>query len=107
MFINKKKTVKSLDEKINLIQTELVYLQRQALSINSYIRLNVKNQFNSIEVDPLNKSSFKDCINIDEKINYFYIFPSAKTSEIMINCEIMNINYDLIIDNMGNVKLNG
>jgi len=106
-FISKDKTVTSLDEKINLIQSEIVFLQRQALSINSYIRLNVDNQFNSMGIDALNKNSFKDCKSIDQKINYFYVLPSAKTSEILINCKIMNMNYELIIDNLGNVKFNG
>ena len=61
-FISREQTITSLEEKINLIQTELVYLQRQALSINSYIRLNVNNQFDGIEIDTLDKNSFKDCI---------------------------------------------
>lgn len=105
-FINKEKNVKSLDEKIKLIETELDYYQRYALSINSYIKLDTNNQFNSNKVESFNKNAFIDCNGTDKNIDYFYVFPSASTTEILINCNIMNINYLLHIDNQGNVQIN-
>ena len=105
-FINKEKNVKSLDEKIELIEIELAYYQRYALSINSFIKLDTNNQFNSNIVRTLNKNALRDCHSADEKIDYIYIFPSARTTEILINCKIMNSNYLLHIDNQGNVKIN-
>ena len=105
-FINKEKNVKSLDEKIKLIEKELAYYQRYALSINSFIKLDTNNQFNSNKVKKLNKNALKDCNSADEKIDYIYIYPSARTTEILINCNIMNSNYLLHIDNQGNVKIN-
>ena len=105
-FINKEKNVKSLDEKIKLIEIELAYYQRYALSINSFIKLDTNNQFNSNKVKKLNKNALKDCNSADEKIDYIYIYPSARTTEILINCNIMNSNYLLHIDNQGNVKIN-
>ena len=105
-FINAEKNIESLEEKIQLIQTELIYFQRQALSINSYIRLDVNNQFKGIEVDTLNKVSFNDCKSVDKNNNYFYVLPSARTTEILIHCKIKDINYELLIDNQGLIKLN-
>ena len=105
-FINKEKNVKSLDEKIKLIEAELAYYQRYALSINSYIKLDTNNQFNSNKVQTFNKNAFTGCHGIDKNIDYVYIFPSASTTEILINCNIMNTNYLLHIDNQGNVQIN-
>ena len=105
-FINKEKNVKSLDQKIELIEIELAYYQRYALSINSFIKLDTNNQFNSKKVRTLNKNALRDCHSADEKIDYIYIFPSARTTEILINCNIMNLNYLLHIDNQGNVEIN-
>ena len=73
------------------------------ISISSIILSSLFYLFSNINI--LNKNSFHKCIN-KSNINNFFIFPSARTSEILISCKINDRDYDLFINNNGIVKLN-
>ena len=104
-FISSKQNIKTVNEKIKLIELELDYLQKYALSINAFINLDANNKFQNLDKIVLNKNSFHECIN-KSNLNNFFIFPSARTSEILIRCKINDRDYDLFINNNGIVKLN-
>ena len=104
-FISSKQNFKTVNEKIKLIELELDYLQKYALSINAFINLDANNKFQNLDKIVLNKNSFHECIN-KSNLNNFFIFPSARTSEILISCKIKDRDYDLFINNNGIVKLN-
>ena len=104
-FFSSKQNIKTVNEKIKLIELELDYLQKYALSINAVINLDANNKFQNLDKIVLNKNSFHTCIN-KSNLNNFFIFPSARTSEILIRCKINNRDYDLFINNIGIVKLN-
>ena len=44
-FISSKQNIKTVNEKIKLIELELDYLQKYALSINAFINLDANNKF--------------------------------------------------------------
>lgn len=104
-FISSKQNIKTVNEKIKLIELELDYLQKYALSINAFINLDANNKFQNLDKIVLNKNSFNECTN-KSNLNNFFIFPSARTSEILISCKIKDRDYDLFINNNGIVKLN-
>ena len=104
-FISSKQNIKTVNEKIKLIELELDYLQKYALSINAFINLDANNKFQNLDKIVLNNNSFHECTN-KSNLNNFFIFPSARTSEILISCKIKDRDYDLFINNNGIVKLN-
>ena len=104
-YISSKQNIKTVNEKIKLIELELDYLQKYALSINEFINLDANNKFQNLDKIVLNKNSFHECIN-KSNLNNFFIFPSDRTSEILISCKINDRDYDLFINNNGIVKLN-
>ena len=60
-FISSKQNIKTVNEKIKLIELELDYLQKYALSINAFINLDANNKFQNLDKIVLNKNSFHEC----------------------------------------------
>ena len=73
----------------------------QAALDNCHTEKNPSTDLNNV-LQQLNSDIFYE---FNGAINFF-IFPSARTSEILISCKIKDRDYDLFINNNGIVKLN-